>query len=108
MASMTSDPSTTALETLFVRDGDLLATELASQELVLLDIERGTYFGVEGVARLLWDALATPTALGGLVALLREAHPEVDAAACERDVRAFLSELHAHGLVRSVAPPAAR
>ena len=89
--------------TVVVRCGDLLGTELASGELVLLDVDQGTYFGVAGVARLVWDALATPVTVTSLVEDVQAAFPEVDAAKCERDVHAFVSDLLANGLARIVA-----
>ena len=89
----------TASPTRFVRASDVLTTELASRELVMLDIERGVYFGVEGVARLVWEALVTPITLAELVERVRAKYPEIDPAVCEGDVREFVGSLQRHQLV---------
>ena len=83
----------------FVRASDVLTTELASRELVMLDIERGLYFGVEGVARLVWEALGTPVTVAELVDRVCADYPEIDPTVCEDDVREFLESLRQHRLV---------
>ena len=84
------------------RHDDVLTTELASREVVILDVEQGVYFGVEGVARFVWEALAVPLTVTALVDRVRIAFPDADPHACDIEVRAFLAQLLHHRLVRVV------
>lgn len=88
-----------------VRSGGVLATELGEREAVMLDIERGTYFGVEGVARFIWDALKEPVTPREVVDAVCVRYPSVDHEACERDALEFLEDLVRHRLVQRHAPP---
>ena len=44
----------------YQRKSTLLATELNDSEVVMLDVDRGEYFGCEGVSKTIWDALEHP------------------------------------------------
>jgi hypothetical protein len=102
-----ADPLDLPPDACLVRSGDVLTTELASRELIMLDVERGTYFGIEGVSRLVWDALASPVTLAEVVERVRAAYPQVDPDACKRDVRAFVLSLLDHRLVEFDPAPRA-
>lgn len=82
-----------------VRSGGVLATDLGAREAVMLDIERGTYFGVEGVARFIWDALKEPVTPREVIDAVRARYPGVDPEECERDALEFLGDLVRHRLV---------
>ena len=88
-----------------VRSSEVLATALGDREAVMLDIEHGTYFGVEGVARVIWDALEQPVTPREVVGLLRSRYPDVDPEECERDAMEFLEDLVRYRLVQRYAPP---
>jgi hypothetical protein len=94
-----ADPLALPPDACLVRSGDVLTTELPSQELIMLDVEGGIYFGIQGVSRLVWDALAAPVTLAEVVEQVRAAYPQVDPDVCERDVRAFVRSLLDHRLV---------
>ena len=79
------------------REG-LLSNELGPLETVMLDIERGTYFGVRHVAKDIWDRLEQPTVVEELVEDLRVQY-EVDEETCRTDVDQFLMALADHGLL---------
>ena len=51
--------------TLFTRNAELLEATL-DNEVVLLSIERGSYFGLEGKARRIWQMLAMPYTISSL------------------------------------------
>lgn len=80
-------------DTPLVRSREVLVTELGTDEAVMLDIARGSYFGVRGVARVIWDALEVPVTLAEVVERVRSRHPSIDPNLCERDARDFLEEL---------------
>jgi hypothetical protein len=80
------------------RTEDMLSTEL-DHETVLMSIDAGAYYGMEGVARSIWESLATPLTFAALVdRMVREykVAPEI----CSADLEAFLTEMEREGLLR--------
>ncbi|RPH64527.1 MAG: PqqD family protein [Acidobacteria bacterium] len=76
---------------------DVLVSEFG-EELVILNLRDGVYYGLEDVGSRIWSLLQEPVT----ISMLRDALVEefdVDPARSERDVRALLEELAAHGLV---------
>ncbi len=82
-----------------VRREHLAATEVEGQ-VVMLDIDRGTYYGLGGAGSRLWTLLAQPRTLDELVQQMC-ADFAVDETACRADVLAFLKELIGHGLAEA-------
>lgn len=82
----------------FQRTEGLLATELSDSEVVMLDVERGEYFGCEGVSKTIWDALEQPLTLDELVAQVKSDYPDAPAEVAA-DVKSFVTELHENALV---------
>lgn len=80
------------------RNPSVLWTEL-DQQLVLLNLERNRYFEASGVGGVIWQLLEQPRSLAELVEHL-VANYRVDAASCEADVRGFVDELSAAGLLQ--------
>lgn len=71
-------------------------------ETVLLNLRDAQYYGLEGVGARIWALLETPRR----VAAIRDAivvEYEVEPAACEADVIAFLEALRDRGLVEVLA-----
>ena len=104
---VTEDSIDVPHDALVERAGEVLTTTLASRELVMLDVEQGLYFGVEDVARYVWETLAVPRTVAEVVDGVRAAFPDADPQAADREVRAFLADLLRHRLVR-VVPEAER
>ena len=77
---------------------NLLSTEL-DQETVLMSIDAGAYYGLEGPARSIWEILETPLTFSALVDRLVEEY-QVSPEACAADVEGFLSEMEREGLLR--------
>jgi hypothetical protein len=91
MASLIPDSAT-----LVAADG-VLATEFGD-EVVLLNLDDGVYYGLDDAGALVWRLLRRPTS----VADLRDAivaEYDVDPGRCERDVRTLLAELADRGLI---------
>ncbi len=75
---------------------DVLASAF-EEELVLLNLKDGIYYGLEGVGTRIWSLIQQPTP----VAAVRDAlvaEYDVDPARCEADLRALLAELVRRGL----------
>lgn len=94
-------PPRTRDEATIVRNEGLLAATIDA-ELVLLDRERGEYYGFDPIATDIWNRLATPQTVPVLAAALAEAC-EGDPAVIERDLRALLEEMRARGMVTMTA-----
>ena len=91
---------------LFVRRDRVVANDLSETETVMLDVDEGTYFGVTGVGRAIWDLLAETTTVDSIVQELL-ARYDIDEATCRSEVDSFVSDLADQGLVDVGTPPAA-
>jgi len=67
-------------------------------EIVILSIKRGAYYGLNDVGSDIWQRLAAPVRVDALCDLLAEKY-NADRATIERDVLALLEKLMAEGLV---------
>jgi hypothetical protein len=75
-----------------------LTNELSDNETVMMDTDRGRYYGVRDVGKVIWEHLASPTTIDGLCRHLL-ARFDVDAETCRREVGGFIDELHKQGLL---------
>jgi len=76
---------------------DLLSSAF-EQELVILNLRDGVYYGLEDVGARIWSLLQRPVT----VAAVRDtlvAEYDVEPARCGRDLRALLQALAARGLI---------
>ena len=80
------------------RTNDLLSTEL-DQETVLMSMDAGAYYGLEGAARSIWEKLENPTSFSELVDCLEREY-RVSRETCASDLQRFLAELEREGLLR--------
>ena len=80
------------------RSEQLISTEL-DQETVLMSINAGAYYGLEGPARSIWDHLATTKTFAELVDCLVLEY-NVSAEVCTSDIQKFLAEMEQEGLLR--------
>ena len=78
---------------------DVLCRELDG-ELVLLELRRGIYYGLDAVGMRVWQLLGDERPLDEIVACLM-AEYEVDAAEAAADVQALVGTLCDHGLVEA-------
>jgi len=67
---------------------NLLSTEL-DQETVLMSIDAGAYYGLEGPARSIWEILETPLTFSALVDRLVEEY-RVSPETCAADLQRFV------------------
>lgn len=86
-------------DSILIRTSQLPAAELGPDDTVLLDAERGVYYGLEGPARQIWEKLSQETTLDDICTSLTKDY-DVEREQCEADTRAFLAELIENGLVR--------
>src|SRR5947209_11519095 len=80
--------------------------ETIDNEVVAVDLERGSYYSIRGAGVDIWQMLATPTTPEGVVTQIatRFGRSEPDVAAA---VKRFVSELDEYGLLRAAEGEAA-
>lgn len=89
--------TTVALDSVVAARPDLLAAPM-DDKLVMLDLEKGKYFGMDDIATTIWTAIATPVRVGDLCEQLMERYA-VDAETCRADTLEFLNQLRDEGLL---------
>ena len=73
------------------RDPEVMAAE-AGQDLVMVNIANGMYYGVSDIARQVWVAIEQPKKVSDLIDDLLATH-DVDRARCEAETLSFLEDL---------------
>lgn len=63
-----------------------------SDELVMMDMDKGKYFSLNPVATRIWDLLADPMSVEELCSLLMEEY-EVEANQCQKDVEDVIEKM---------------
>lgn len=76
---------------MFVRNQSVLWTELDGQ-LMLMDIETGAYYQVEGIGGAIWQMLETPRSEAEIVEAILATY-RVGKDECVNDIRIFLAKL---------------
>jgi Coenzyme PQQ synthesis protein D (PqqD) len=69
-----------------------------SGEAVILNMNSGMYYGIEEIGAFIWGALEEPRTLEYLRETILRAY-QVDRETCNRDVMAFLIDMHTAGLI---------
>ena len=82
---------------LLIADPDVLATEFGD-EVVLLNLRDGVYYGLADVGLLIWRMLRRPVTMQAICDAIADGY-DVDRARCERDVRTLIADLTDHGLI---------
>jgi len=105
---MMDDPKTPplTLATVLSRQDEIIVSDLSKTEAVMLNMDRGFYYGVEDVAKFIWDALAQPVAVAEICDRVMAYFVDVERTTCEEDTLAYAQELLEEGLVHvhSAAP----
>ena len=81
-----------------IANDDVLTTAFGN-EIVVLNLHDGVYYGLDDAGARIWQLLRTPVS----VEALRDtvvAEFDVEPANCERDIRSLITELLEHGLVK--------
>ena len=90
-------PTSLSLSSLVRWSDDQLAATV-DQEIVILSVERGSYYGLDDIGSEIWQQLAQPISVGVLCDALAAKY-DADRAIIERDVLGLLEKLVAEGLV---------
>jgi hypothetical protein len=81
-------------------DDQIAAT--VDREIVILSVERGSYYGLDDVGSEIWQQLASPVRVDTLCEALAAKY-DADRGTIERDVLALLDKLTAEGLISVIA-----
>ena len=73
-------------------------SRVLGDEAVILDAEKGLYFGLNSVGTRIWALLEKPIKVSEIQRLILDEF-EVDAATCEEDLSALLNELFTRKLI---------
>ena len=82
---------------LLTADPDVLATEFGD-EVVLLNLRDGVYYGLENVGAFVWRMLRHPVTMQAICDAIVDGY-DVDRGRCERDLRTIIADLTNHGLI---------
>jgi DNA-directed RNA polymerase delta subunit len=77
--------------TIFKKSNDLLEAPM-EDSLALMSIEQGKYYGMNPVAKFIWEQLAEPISFKDLIDLLLNKY-EIEDDSCKEQTLHFLSEL---------------
>jgi hypothetical protein len=94
---MARKPAPPPLDTTVRVADDVLASAF-EDEMVLLNLKDGVYYGLDGVGTRIWSLMARPVTVGAIRDAI-VAEFEVEPARCEADLRALLASLLDRGLV---------
>jgi Coenzyme PQQ synthesis protein D (PqqD) len=95
--AMTS-PQKLKLDSIVQRDADVIGAE-ADQDIVMVSIANGAYYGVSHVAREIWEAVENPKKISDLIGDLTTSY-NIDQSLCEEQTLSFLEDLLAEGLLQ--------
>ncbi len=89
--------TTISLRTIVVAGSEQVSTRL-DDEMVLLELKKGTYYGLNSVGTMIWEMVQKPQSVEAICrAVLKEYSVEPET--CKRDVLRLIEEMEAAGLV---------
>lgn len=81
-----------------IKARDSVLSRQLENEAVLLDLERGTYFGLNEVAGAIWEMIGRGATVGEIRAEVLDRY-EVDPLDLERDLEQLVADLAQRGLI---------
>jgi Coenzyme PQQ synthesis protein D (PqqD) len=90
------------LDTKLSRNDEILHASVGSEEVVMMSVPAGRYYGLNAVASRIWELLETPKTIAQVCAQISEEF-EVDARTCEAEVLKFVQDLLDNGIVHKAA-----
>lgn len=85
-------------ENLCIVRNESIPTGEVDGELVALDLEKGSCFGMDGVGSQIWEMASQPITVGQIADALTQKH-DVSREQCLSDVSVFIGDLLAEGLL---------
>lgn len=88
---------TLTLDTIISINHQILTSNL-EDELLMMDMDQGYYYGLQGVGKRIWEQLEEPIKIRDLCTNLQQRYA-ADADTIEREVLAFLADLQGQSLI---------
>ncbi len=85
----------------FIQNKEIVQSKIG-EEVVMLDMESGFYFGLNSVASVIWGLLAEGICFDKLIDQLMEQF-EVERSLCEADTQELLEQMLEKNIIRKVA-----
>jgi hypothetical protein len=82
----------------FVQNKEIIQSSIAN-EVVMMDVESGFYFGLNSVGSIIWSLLGSPITFDELINKLMEQF-QVDRVTCEADTQNFIQQLLEKNIIR--------
>ena len=98
---MTNPKEILSSSTTICRSKDLLSAQV-DDELVLMSIEKGNYYGLDSIATDIWNRLEHPIVVEDLCTHLADEY-DADRETIEKDVLALLSQFAQEGFIEILA-----
>lgn len=83
-----------------IRSEDFI-TSTVDNDLVMMSLEKGTYYGLDSIGSHVWEQIAEPITIHDLCQKLTDQF-EVEVNQCQADVLAFLSEMQKENMIHVV------
>ena len=88
------------LATVVVQSGEILVSDIDG-EVVMLNVQQGTYSGLDAVASEIWELLATPRRVSEICVILGKRY-NVEPKQCAEDVLTYLNDLASDDTIKVV------
>jgi hypothetical protein len=85
------------VDSLLIRRSDLIAADMDG-ETVMMSVERGEYFGINGIGTKVWALLEKPISIAQITISICSEY-EIDAITCQADIETFIKELFDSDLI---------
>jgi len=90
--------TTLTLESVLQQSDDQVSTEL-DEEVILMSLEKGKYYGLNTALSAIWNMLETPTPISEICENLQKDY-DVSKEQCETEVISILEELNEKNLIK--------
>lgn len=87
-----------SVESRYARAPEVVAADMDG-ETVMMHIDKGAYFSLNGTGSLVWEALAAPITLPGILAQVRQHYDTGAVPNLTEEVTAFVEDLLANDLI---------
>ena len=86
------------MPTVVSRSGAVVSADMDDDEIVMMNVEKGMYYGMDDIESHIWELMERPLSVSQLCDTLMERY-DVTREVCQEDVLGFLHQLHEEGLV---------
>lgn len=87
-----------SVKTIVAAKPDVMAASLTPEEIVVLHIETGRYYGLPSIGAEVWELVQAPTRVSDIVASITSVY-DVEVARCEADILALLEHMAREDLI---------